>query len=63
MNDLLEIARPLKDRVLFVDRTGNFISIHLTNEVKITRAYHSESLARKHYTELRRELEDMYVGE
>lgn len=63
MNDLLEIARPIKDNVLFVDRTGKIISIHLFNEIKIMKAYHSESLAQKHYRELRKELEGRYVGE
>lgn len=62
-NELLEIARPVKDKVLFVDRTGKLISIHLFNEIKIMKAYHSESLAQRYYRELRKELEDRYVGE
>lgn len=55
------LKRNSKD-VLFVDRTGNIISVYCKNNIKILFEYNTISTASNKLTRFRRDLENRKVG-
>lgn len=58
---LYEILKENADEVLFVDRTGNLISVYCKDNVKVQFQYATIGQATFNYTKFRRELEGIKI--